>query len=50
MNGKKARKLRNLVYGEDFSPRYRQYYRHKKKNFVIADEKRREYQDSKEDL
>jgi hypothetical protein len=25
MNGKKARKRRKEIYGEDFSPRYRKY-------------------------
>jgi hypothetical protein len=25
MNGKKARKCRKEIYGEDFSPRYRKY-------------------------
>lgn len=49
MNGKKARRLRKEIYGDDFSQRYRQYYRHKAHRMRIADEKRRAYQNLKEE-
>lgn len=46
MNQKKARKLRKLVYGEDFSSKFRKYYR-KPNGQIVADEKRRLYQQLK---
>jgi len=43
MNGKVAKKCRRMIYGEDFSPRYRQYSI-LKTGQIIADQLRRRYQ------
>jgi hypothetical protein len=47
MNGKKAKVLRKKIYGDDFSFRYRKYFRVTKSGQCIADEKRRAYQQEK---
>jgi hypothetical protein len=43
MNGKKARKRRKEIYGEDFSPRYRKYTMDENDQ-IYAGEKRLAYQ------
>jgi hypothetical protein len=49
MNGATARKIRKIVYGTDFSNRYRKYKRSKMTGAIIADEKRRRYQKIKKE-
>jgi len=44
MNGKVAKKIRKIVYGEDFSPKFRKYFRDTKSGNIISDEKRKLYQ------
>jgi hypothetical protein len=46
MNNKKAKEIKQLVYG-DYSPKFRKYFRHRKTGTIIADEKRRHYQRAK---
>jgi hypothetical protein len=43
MNGKKARKCRKEIYGEDFSPRHRKYVK-AENDQIYAGEKRLAYQ------
>jgi len=43
MNGKKAKEIRRLVYGDSFSPRHRKY-RKLKSGMIVADDKRQRYQ------
>ena len=46
MNGKKAKKLRKQVYGDDYSSRYRKYTT-LETDQIIADYNRRWYQNLK---
>ena len=47
MNGKRAKAIKQEVYGDEYSPKFRQYYR-KKGAFVIqADPRRQAYQKAK---
>jgi hypothetical protein len=48
MNGKKARAIRALVYGE-YSPRARTYKRYPNGQ-IVADDKRTKYQHAKKSL
>lgn len=43
MRGKKALQLRKMIYGTDFSPRFRKYRRNTK-GVISADQKRQQYQ------
>ena len=44
MNGRKAKRIRHIVYGED-DYRDRNYYKHGNiGNTIVSDEKRQEYQ------
>lgn len=47
MNGKKAKKLRKQVYGEDGAPRFRQYSTDPKTGKLVADPQRRIYKKMK---
>jgi len=47
MNGKKAKKIRKKVYGEDGSPRFRKYADNTRKGGRMADPQRRIYQQMK---
>ena len=49
MNGKRAKQIRRLVYGENFSPRFRKYSR-TKTGSIVADEKRQRYQQIKKNI
>jgi hypothetical protein len=42
MRGKKAKLIRKLVYGPDFSPKFRSYT--KRNGIIRADERRGKYQ------
>lgn len=44
MRGKVAKLIRKVVYGDEFSFRYRQYRRFIRTGAVIADDKRQLYQ------
>jgi hypothetical protein len=46
MRKSKAAKIRKEIYGEDFSSKFRKYYK-KPTGQVIADERRRAYQKMK---
>ncbi|MFA5760053.1 MAG: hypothetical protein WC942_11975 [Clostridia bacterium] len=48
MNNKRARQLRKEVYGKEFSPRARSY-KITFRGVIVADEKRREYQQLKKE-
>ena len=49
MNGKRARQIRKMVYGTDFSTRFRKYMRSKLNGAIVADEKRQRYQKIKKE-
>lgn len=44
MRGKKAKKLRRKIYGDDFSSRFRKYFRSNQTGQILTDERRRAYQ------
>jgi hypothetical protein len=46
MRGTKAKRLRKTIYGKDFSPTYRKYYR-TATGQIIADDKLQAYQKAK---
>ena len=51
MRGKVARMLRKEIYGEEYSPRYRKYFRKQEHTrSFIADDRRRAYQKLKKDF
>jgi hypothetical protein len=43
MRQSKVKKIRKIVYGDEFSFRFRKYYK-KPNGQIVADEKRRRYQ------
>ena len=50
MNGKKAREIRRIIYEDGDYPsnaRGRRYFRGEKSGMIIADERRRKYQNAK---
>ena len=47
VRGSKAKKLRRMVYGTDLSPRARKYFINSSTHVVIADDRRRQYRQSK---
>jgi hypothetical protein len=47
MRGAKAKKLRKMVYGKDFSPKHREYYKLTATGQIVADDKRQSYQKAK---
>jgi tRNA splicing ligase len=48
MNGRIAKEIKRRIYG-DYSPKFRKYKVNTKTNQIIADPKRREYQQAKRD-
>jgi hypothetical protein len=50
MRGTKAKKIRKIVYGNEYSPRHRKYWRHEITGQIISDDRRREYQKTKKDM
>ncbi|MHC4184131.1 MAG: hypothetical protein ACYSR0_12360 [Planctomycetota bacterium] len=44
MNGKRAKQIKRLVYGDSFSPRHRKYSRAKGTTQIVADDRRQRYQ------
>ena len=49
MRNKRARKIREVVYGKEFSPRFRKYH-NEFGGMIVADEKRRQYQMLKKEV
>lgn len=49
MNGKRAKIIRKKIYGDNFSPRFRKYYRNNETGQIIADNRRRMYQLAKKE-
>ena len=47
MRGTVAKRIRKIVYGEDLSPKFREYQDDFKTNVIKADLKRHEYQQVK---
>lgn len=47
MNQKRAKRIRKMIYGSEFSPRFRQYKKDAKTGAVTADRRRQQYQATK---